>query len=144
MRHPGERSIPARSLTWTGRTRWLGRVVLGGWLIAGGAVQAHHSLAATYDMRKEGQMAGAILKVAFTNPHGAIHLEVKNPDGTTTEWVLTTGSSNALSNLGFTRGVVKAGDVVSISYLPARNGAPLGFVRSITLPDQRRFDFKPD
>lgn len=119
-------------------------VVLAGWLIAGGSLRAHHSLAATYDMRKEGQMTGAITKVAFTNPHGAIQLAVKNPDGTTTEWVLTTGSANALANLGFTKDVVKVGDVVVIRYLPARNGSPLGFIRSITLPDQRQFEFNPD
>jgi hypothetical protein len=126
------------------RTLVLGSVVLGGWLVAGVALQAHHSLAATYDMRKEGVVTGAILKVAFTNPHGAVHLEVKDADGKATEWIFTTGSANALSNLGFTRDIVKAGDVVQIRYLPARNGAPLGFIRGITLPDERQFEFNPD
>ena len=71
--------------------RILGCVVLCGWLMAGVALQAHHSLAATYDIRKESEMSGVVVKVAFTNPHGALHLEVKNPDGTKTVWVLTTG-----------------------------------------------------
>lgn len=121
--------------------------VLGAWLLAGGPLQAHHSLAATYDIRQEGQVSGEVTRVAFTNPHGAIHLAVENPDGSTTEWVLTTGSANALANLGFGASGpnnVKAGDRIAITYFPARNGRPLGFIRSITLPDQREIEFQPD
>jgi Family of unknown function (DUF6152) len=122
------------------RKRTLGCVVLAGWLMASGLVQAHHSLAATYDIKKEGKVTGVIQKVAFTNPHGAMTIAVTNPDGTTTDWVMTTGSANTLQNLGFGRGgenTVKAGDQVTISYFAARNGKPLGFIRTITLPDQR-------
>jgi hypothetical protein len=42
--------------------------------------------------------------------------------------------------LGFGTGgpnTVKAGDAVTIKYFPARNGKPLGFIRSITLADKR-------
>jgi len=121
--------------------RTFGCVVLCGWLVASGAVQAHHSLSGVYDIRKEGEVTGVLTQVAFTNPHGAMHLEVDNPDGTKTEWILTTGSANTLANLGFGKGgqnTVKAGDKVTIVYFPARNGKPLGFIRTITLPDQRQ------
>jgi len=122
--------------------RTLGCVVVGGWLIASVSLQAHHSLAATYDIRKEGQLTGVVTKVAFTNPHGALHLEVKNPDGTKTDWVLTTGSANVLSGLGFDSKTVKAGDAVTITYYGSRNGKPLGFMRRITLGDKRQFEFE--
>ncbi|HEY8519266.1 MAG TPA: DUF6152 family protein [Gammaproteobacteria bacterium] len=118
----------------------VGAVALIGWMMASGSVQAHHSLAATYDIKSEGKVTGVITKVAFTNPHGAMTLEVENPDGTKTEWVMTTGSANTLQNLGFGRNgpnTVKPGDRVTITYFAARNGKPLGFIRSITLPDQR-------
>jgi hypothetical protein len=120
--------------------RTLGCVVFAGWLMANGSVQAHHSLAGVYDIKSEGKVTGMLKKVAFTNPHGAMYLEVDNPDGTKTEWVLTTGSANTLQSLGFGKGganTVKAGDQVTITYFAARNGKPLGFIRSITLPDQR-------
>jgi hypothetical protein len=120
--------------------RTLGLSILCGWLIASGAAQAHHSLAGVYDIRKEGEVSGVLTKVAFTNPHGAMHLTVKNADGTITEWTMTTGSANTLANLGFGTGgpnTVKAGDEVTIKYFPARNGAALGFIRSITLADHR-------
>jgi len=120
--------------------RTLGFFVLCGWLIVSGPLQAHHSLAGVYDIKSEGEVSGVLTKVAFTNPHGAMHLAVKNADGTTTEWVMTTGSANTLANLGFGGkgpNTVKAGDAVTIKYFAARNGKPLGFIRSITLADKR-------
>ena len=122
--------------------RTLGCVVVGGWLIASVSLQAHHSLAATYDIRKESQLTGVVTKVAFTNPHGALHMEVKNPDGTKTDWVLTTGSANVLAGLGFDSKTVKAGDPVKVNIYGSRNGKPLGFMRRITLADKRQFEFE--
>jgi hypothetical protein len=122
-------------------------VFLSAWLLASGASLAHHSLSAVYDIRGSGEVTGVIKKVEFMNPHGAMTLEVPNDDGTTTDWVLTTGSANVLSSLGFGGSgpnTVVAGDVVTITYFPARNGKPLGFIRSITLPDDRTIDFEPE
>lgn len=127
--------------------RSLGAALVVAILLAANAPQAHHSLAATYDIRGLGEVTGVLTRVAFTNPHGAMHLEVENDDGTTTEWVLTTGSANTLANLGLGSGgpnTVKAGDAVTITYFPSRNGRPLGFIRSITLPDQSTIEFEPE
>jgi DNA/RNA endonuclease YhcR with UshA esterase domain len=110
--------------------------------MAVGVAQAHHSLAATYDIRKESELTGIVTKVAFTNPHGALSLEVKNPDGTKTEWILTTGSANVLAGLGFDSKTIKAGDLVTVNIYGSRNGQPLGFMRKITLADKRSFEFE--
>jgi Family of unknown function (DUF6152) len=126
--------------------RIFGSVVVFG-LMAVGPVQAHHSLSAVYNIRDEGSVTGVVTKVEFMNPHGAMTLEVANDDGTKTAWVLTTGSANVLANLGFGGSgpnTVVAGDVVTIRYFPARNGKPLGFIRAITLPDQREIEFDPE
>lgn len=116
-------------------------------LFSGFGVQAHHSLSGVYDIRKEGQLTGTLTRIAFTNPHGAFHVMVSNTDGTETEWILTTGSANTLANQGFGDGGsnnVSAGDTVTASYFPARNGKPIGFVRSITLPGDRQVEFTPE
>lgn len=125
--------------------RIFGALFLCSSLLAGGALQAHHSLSGVYDIRKEGEVTGTVVKVEFMNPHGAMTLDVANDDGSMTEWVMTTGSANTLSSLGFGGdgpNTVIAGDVVTISYYPARNGKPLGFIRTITLPDQRKIEFE--
>ncbi len=116
------------------------------WLLASTSLQAHHSLSGVYEIREEKEVTGVLTKVAFTNPHGAFHLDVTATDGTTTEWVMTTGSANVLANLGFgASGAnnVKTGDTVTIKFFPARNGKPLGFMRTITLPGDRQVEFEP-
>lgn len=112
--------------------------VLAGWLIASGAVQAHHSLAGVYDMKAERELSGAVESVKFVNPHGSLTIAVKNPDGTTTNWVMTLGSATALAQRGIGKtgpNALHAGDNVGIKFIPARNGAPLGFLKSVTFPD---------
>ena len=125
----------------------LGTVIMIGWLVSGMTARAHHSLSGVYDIRASGQVTGVVTKVEFMNPHGALTMEVSNDDGSKTEWVLTTGSANTLQSLGFGRGgpnTVIAGDVVTIGYMPARNGKPLGFIRSITLANQETIEFEPE
>jgi hypothetical protein len=127
--------------------RTLGAVLVAAGLLAGGASQAHHSLSGVYDIRKTGELTGVVTKVEFTNPHGAMHVAVDGTDGTKTEWILTTGSANTLQSLGFGRGgpnTVVEGDTVTIGYFPARNGKPLGFIRTITLPNSQTIEFQPE
>jgi hypothetical protein len=109
-------------------------------LMASVSLQAHHSLAGVYDMKKESEMSGSVEKIQFTNPHGSLVLAVKNPDGSTTEWVLTLGSATALAQRGIGKtgpNALHAGDNVKVRYIPARNGSPLGFLKTVTMPDGR-------
>lgn len=125
--------------------RTLGTVVFSVWLLAGGAALAHHSLSGVYDIRGSGEVTGIIKSVEFINPHGVMTLEVPGDDGSMIEWQMTTGSANTLSSLGFGGdgpNTVLAGDVVTITYFPARNGKPLGFIRSITLPNANTIEFE--
>src|SRR3954468_19017983 len=110
------------SKRWRMSWRTLGCVVLGGWLLAGGSLQAHHSLAGVYDMKKEAEVSGTLTKIMFVNPHGSLHMEVKNPDGGTTEWVFTTGSATTLAERGISKigpNALKAGETITAKYLPA-------------------------
>lgn len=125
--------------------RTLATILLAGCFLATGVLFAHHSLSAVYDIRGQGEVTGVVKKVEFVNPHGVMTLDVPNEDGETVEWELTTGSANTLSSLGFGGdgpNNVIAGDVVTITFYPARNGTPLGFIRSITLEDERTIEFE--
>ena len=117
--------------------RALGRVVVCGCLMAGASLQAHHSLAGVYDMKAEKEIAGTLTLIKFVNPHGSLTITVKNPDGTTTDWVFTTGSATTLAGRGIGKNsnVLKAGDAITAKFIPARNGNPLGFLKSITRAD---------
>jgi hypothetical protein len=120
--------------------RILGCVVLCGCLMATGVLQAHHSLAGVYDMKQEKEVSGSVEKIQFVNPHGSMTLAVKNADGTSTPWVFTLGSATALAARGIGRtgeNALHAGDMISVKFIPARNGSPLGFLKSVTMPDGR-------
>lgn len=108
-------------------------------VMAGVSLQAHHSLAGVYDMRKEGEMKGAFVSIKLTNPHGSLTVAVKNPDGTNTNWVMTTGSATTLADRGITKANtgLKVGDTITVKFFPANNGSPLGFLKSVTLADGR-------
>src|SRR4029453_4909729 len=120
--------------------RTLGCGALCGWLMTSGSLQAHHSLAGVYDMKKEMEMSGSVESVKFVNPHGSLTIAAKNPDGSTTEWVMTLGSATALAERGVGKtgpNALHAGDEIKVKFLPARNGSPLGFLKSVTMPDGR-------
>jgi hypothetical protein len=112
-------------------------VVVGAWTMASGTVQAHHSLAGVYDMKAEKEVTGTLTKIEYVNPHGSLRLEAKDPDGTTKEWVFTTGSATTLAERGIGRSskILKPGDTITAKFIPARNGNPLGFLKSLTLAD---------
>ena len=112
-------------------------VVVGGWLFASGTLQAHHSLAGVYDMKGEKEITGTLSKIQFVNPHGSMTIEVKNADGTLTDWKFTTGSATTLAErgIGKSSNVLKAGDTITAKFIPARDGSPLGFLKSVTLSD---------
>jgi hypothetical protein len=119
--------------------RTLGCVALFGCLMAG-ALQAHHSLAGVYQMDKETELSGTVADVKFTNPHGSLGVDVKNPDGTTTKWVMTLGSAAALAQRGIGKtgaNAMHTGDNIKIKFVPAKDGSPLGFLKSVTMPDGR-------
>jgi hypothetical protein len=120
--------------------RTLGCVALCGWLMASGSLQAHHSLAGVYDMQKEMEQTGLVEKLQFVNPHGSLTIAVKNADGSTTDWVMTLGSATALAQKGIGKtgpNALHAGDNITVKFLPAKNGSPLGFLKTVIMPDGR-------
>jgi len=120
--------------------RTLGCMALFGWLMASGPLQAHHSLAGVYDMKSDKELVGTVTAIKFSNPHGSLTVAVKNADGTSTEWVLTLGSATALAQRGIGKtgpNALHTGDSITVKFLPAKDGSPLGFLKSVTMPDGR-------
>jgi len=123
-------------------------VVLLGVLLAVGSLQAHHSLAGVYDLTKVERATGVVQKFAFTSPHGALHIAIKNAQGEVKVWQLTTGSANVLVNAGLSAtgpNRIKSGDELTVTFNPAVSGASIGFLRSMVLPDSKKeVEFVPN
>ncbi|MDX1561634.1 MAG: DUF6152 family protein [Gammaproteobacteria bacterium] len=118
-------------------SRWPIQIVaLGGFLIFGAELNAHHAVAGVYDLNVEIVLEGRLQKLNFRNPHANLILEVPNEDGSITEWTLTTASTQVLTRQGVTRDSIKPGELLRITALPARNGNPAGFIRRLELSDR--------
>jgi len=91
-------------------------------------------------MKKEMEMSGDVESVKFVNPHGSLTISVKNPDGSATAWVMTLGSATALAQRGIGKtgpNALHTGDKITVKFLPARDGSPLGFLKTVIMPDGR-------
>ena len=131
-------------------TKWTLRcVVLCGWLLASASLQAHHSLAGAYALKKEAKVTGSFKAFRLVNPHSSLKLDVKNPDGSTTEWSFVGGSVTALARLGIGKtgpNALKPGDAITVTCVPAADGkSPIGLLVAITYPDGHTVRFRsPD
>jgi hypothetical protein len=112
-------------------------LAVGGLLAAGTQLQAHHAVASVYDLNKEIVIEGQLTKLNFVNPHPSMLVAVPNPDGTVTEWTLTTPSIQALTREGINKTSIKPGESLKLTVLPARNGNPAGFIRQVALGDKQ-------
>jgi hypothetical protein len=116
----------------------LGGFLVAGVILAGGALQAHHAVAGVYDLNKEVVLEGRLKKLNFVNPHANIELSVpdKKIKGKVVDWILTTASVQTLTRQGVTKSAMKPGEPLRVTVLPARNGNPAGFIRSLQLGDK--------
>ncbi|HEV2522049.1 MAG TPA: DUF6152 family protein [Candidatus Acidoferrales bacterium] len=99
----------------------------------GTPVLAHHGNAA-YDTDHPITIKGTVTEFAWTNPHVQIYLDVKDEKGIVVHWSVETFSPGKLIRAGWTKDAVKAGDQVSINLIPAKSGAPVGFLHKLVLP----------
>src|SRR5436309_15866977 len=61
--------------------RYLVVFAVAGVLAFGAMVYAHHSIAATYDGKKEVKLTGKIVEFDFRNPHAFVHIEAPDSNG---------------------------------------------------------------
>jgi hypothetical protein len=65
----------------------------------------------------------------FTNPHGLIGLDVVDANGKVTPWRVETNAPVVLVRRGWSRDILKPGDVISIEGWPSRDGKPYARLR---------------
>jgi hypothetical protein len=94
---------------------------------------AHHAVQAQFDISKMSTLTGQLIKMELINPHPYLYFDVKN-GAKTTNWEIEAPALVALRRLGLIKRL-KVGETYTIQFAPARNGNPLGLIRSITLPD---------
>ena len=110
-------------------------------LVASGTVSAHHSFA-MFDQGKLITLKGTVAEYYWINPHGHIILNVAAGPGvdpkTVGEWDIECASTSIMRLQGWSSATLKAGDQVTISANPLKDGNKGASLFYATFPDGKR------
>jgi Family of unknown function (DUF6152) len=104
------------------------RIVILAFFALSSTASAHHSFAG-FDRNLTLKLKGTVKEFQFTNPHIWIQLLVTDAKTRKeVEWSLEGASPNGLKAVGWTRSSLKAGDVVTITINPLKDGSSGGAI----------------
>lgn len=89
----------------------------------------HHS-GAMFDKTRVIQISGVVKEFAWTNPHSSFKAEVDSQ-----VWFIEMNATSNLVHEGWKKNTIKAGDKVTVTINPLRDGRPGGWFVGIKLPD---------
>ena len=95
-----------------------------------GSLAAHHGSAA-FDTGNKITLSGTVTQWVYSNPHLLLMLEVKGDDGKAVPWVAETQAPGVMFPAGYRRDSFKAGDQVTVTMTPAKNGRPIGRIITV-------------
>jgi hypothetical protein len=101
------------------------------------SLSAHHSFAAEFDDTKPVKVTGTITNVEWKNPHIWFYVDVKNTDGTVTNWGFAGGAPGQLMRRGITKDQLKLGETIVVEGFRAKDGSFNASGGRVTFPDGR-------
>ena len=111
----------------------LGAVAL---LLVSVPLLAHHGTAAL-DTGKEITLKGTVTEWIWSNPHCFLKFDA-NDGGTVRNWAVETQSPTSMTPRGWSRTSFKAGDEVTVTIEPVKNGQPVGRILHVILPNGQK------
>lgn len=100
---------------------------------------AHHAFSAEFDANQPVELKGVVTKLELTNPHSWLYIDVKNADGSVTNWGFEFGAPFSLKEKGINKTVLKPGVEVAIKGYRSKNEKEYGYAVTTTLADGRSF-----
>ena len=94
--------------------------------------RAHHSFAAEFDSDKPVTIKGKVTRIAWTNPHVWIYLNVPDDSGKLVNWGFEMGAPQQVRGRGWDRDTLKAGDEIVVEGSLACDGSSRMNARTVT------------
>lgn len=114
--------------------------VVGAVLLIGStaSIYAHHAFSAEFDVNKPVKMTATLEKWEMINPHSWFHVQVREPDGKISKWMIEGGSPNQLIRNGVTKNSIKPGTELIIEGYRSKDGLLKAVGRNFVLKDGSR------
>jgi hypothetical protein len=93
---------------------------------------AHHSYA-MFDRAKSDTVTGTVKSFELVNPHGWLTVVARDAQGKSREWAFETGGPGQMARAGWSADTVSAGDKVSVTMHPMKDGSYSGQLVSAVL-----------
>ena len=98
---------------------------------------AHHG-AAALDTGREITLKGTVTEWIWSNPHCFLKFNANDETGTVRNWAVETQSPTSMTPRGWSRTSFKAGDEVTVTLEPVKNGQPVGRILHVILPNGQK------
>jgi hypothetical protein len=95
---------------------------------------AHHG-AAGYDMDKQLTMKGTVREWLWANPHCFMKYDATDEKGNVAHWAVEVSNPTDMIKRGWSLHSFKPGDEITATVRPAKNGAPVGQLLKVVLPN---------
>jgi hypothetical protein len=115
-------------------TRFGGLLAVSALLLLSAPAAAHHGTA-SFDTGKDLTLKGTVTEWIWANPHCFLKFDAMDETGTMRNWAVEVSNPTDMTKRGWARSSFKVGDVVTVNLQPVKNGAPIGRLRSVVLPD---------
>ena len=116
------------------RDKALGALIMAVCLLAVSVpISAHHG-SAGYEMDKQLTMKGTVREWLWANPHCFLKYDATDEKGNVAHWAVEVSNPLDMVKRGWSLHSLKAGDEVTVTLRPAKNGAPVGQLLKVVLP----------
>jgi hypothetical protein len=95
---------------------------------------AHHGNA-SFDTSKRVTLKGTVTEWIWANPHCFLKVDAMDDTGGVRNWALETQNPIAMTQRGWSRNAFKVGDQVTVVLEAVKNGAAIGRIVTVKLPD---------
>jgi len=117
------------------RNKVLGVFLLATWFLAVSIpVTAHHG-SAGYDMEKQLVMKGTVTEWLWANPHCFLKYDTTDDKGGVAHWAAEVSNPIDMTKRGWSKHTLNVGDQVTVTVRPAKNGATVGQLLKVILPN---------